>query len=333
MSEFTIRDLAPDDAAALSDLFVRCYGHTYGSPVFYDVPALRTLIQEGALRSVVVGDDTGLVGHTGITIRHAHALVCETGNTVVDPRSRGQGLLRKLGGALRRRVIREGFSGYVHYPTTAHDIMQRASVNGGGVETGVMLAYVGQTTEYKAIDRKAADRGAGRLAATVAYQPFSEVPAREVVLPEKYRDLLTGMYTHAGLERAVASGVHSCGSLQPTELTCAKHRERGLLSIVLSRTGRDLVPRVNALVREHAPVVTHADLPLDDPHIDTAVEGLNALGFFFCALLPEFARTDMLRLQNLHAPEPGDFAPHVINEQARVFCEIMRRDARGQYSP
>src|SRR5690606_8944519 len=96
----------------------RSYGAAYGTALFYDVPALGNWLCDGRLRSVVALEGECVVAHTAITIRHPGAQVCETGNTVIDPRHRGRGLLKLIGMALHERVAREGFAGYVHYPTT-----------------------------------------------------------------------------------------------------------------------------------------------------------------------------------------------------------------------
>ena len=53
---------------------------------------------------------------------------------------------------------------------------------------------------------------------------------------------------------------------------------------------------------------------------------LSALRFFFCALLPEFAHTDVLRLQALHDPDPSDFYPNLVNETARRLGRHIRED-------
>ena len=49
--------------------------------------------------------------------------------------------------------------------------------------------------------------------------------------------------------------------------------------------------------------------------------------FFFCALMPEFAHTDVLRLQRLESPAPGSFAPKLANEGARRLLSFIARDA------
>jgi hypothetical protein len=50
---------------------------------------------------------------------------------------------------LHELALRSGFSSHIQYPTTAHSVMQKASVSYGGAETGVMLAYIGTESDQK----------------------------------------------------------------------------------------------------------------------------------------------------------------------------------------
>ncbi len=52
------------------------------------------------------------------------------------------GLKGRLGLALGEVLVSEGAVGFIHFPTTAHPVMQRALLSAGGRETGVMLAYL-----------------------------------------------------------------------------------------------------------------------------------------------------------------------------------------------
>ena len=78
------------------------------------------------------------------------------------------------------------------------------------------------------------------------------------------------------------------------------HSRRGLLRIEVESAGSDLEAFVDGLLREQRAGVAQVDLRLSDPGVGAAVEALRELGFFFCALLPEFAASgDVLRLQRL----------------------------------
>jgi serine/threonine-protein kinase RsbW len=274
------------------------------------------------LRSVVAVDEQGqVVGHTGLTVRapsgsgsiEHQARAAVAGNTVVDPALRGQGILGQMGAALRDLCISEGFIGYVHFPTTAHTIIQKRSVESGGsgnagIETGLQLAYIPETTaDYRGVQDLAATRR-GRLAVTVVYQPFEEAPLRKVYLPERYAERLTELFEAAKLKRQRRHGRYNPAASSRLELDFDERRS--LLHIQVEESGGDLGEQLDALLDsyppgEAAPAIMHADLFLDNPDIGRAVKALSSRGFFYCGLLPEVAHTDVLRMQRLHSLPPG----------------------------
>jgi len=313
-----IRGLIATDAAALVACFRRCYGDTYPADDFYDAQRLARRIESGALRSVVaIADDGTLVGHTGLTVRHPGAKSIEAGNTVVDPACRGQGLLGQLATALTALCVEAGYIAYLHYPTTAHEIMQKASVRGGGLETGVMLDYIPAETDYRAIDRTH-----GRLAATVVYQSFSDAPARKLWIPSAYQRLATNLYATASLARTLRIADDPIEA-RNTAASNSYSTRRGLLHLHVTAAGRDLEDVVAAAASRDAPAVVHIDLCLDDPAIGAATLTLRQAGFVFCALLPEFAHTDVLRLQRLTTPGASSFSPRLVNAGAQRLVDLM----------
>ncbi len=318
-----IRALAPEDATALTRCFRRCYGDTYPAAELYDPEAIRRRLEDGTLRSVVAVTTPGeIVGHTALSVRHPAACVAEAGNTVVDPAYRGRGLLRELGLMLAERCRSDGFAGFVHYPTTAHEVMQRASVKAGGIETGVMLGYVTAGAEYLGIED---ERPAGRLAATVVYQPITPLPRREVILPERYGALLEELYLELGVERTF--GPSRRPPLGRSSVRTAHGAREGILRHTVDAIGADLdEPIVAPPGTQRALPVTLIDLPLADPGIEHAVEALTRSGFFYCGLMPGFAAGDVLRLQRLGEKASDADRPKLANAGARRLLDYIVAD-------
>lgn len=323
--DITTRRLMPEDAPALTALIRRCYGETYGPSIFYDTPALAEMISKRKLCSVVAENGQQIVGHMGLTVHHSESIICETGNTMVDQNTRGQGLLLKLGMALHNLVLQEGYVGYVHYPTTAHHIMQRASVAYGGKETGVMLSYVSEMTGPKLTDKQTSP-----LAATVVFQPLSPVPNRKVTLPAKYYAVIERLYENLNLDRTVMTSSPYLGKSSinsDTPMVADYCSKRGKLHIFTKKKSSNITGNVSALIEKYQPKVTHIDLPLDNAEIDSVVDSLNDIGFFFCALLPEFAHTDLLRLQAITSLEQDDLELNLINEDAISLGDFICQSA------
>jgi GNAT superfamily N-acetyltransferase len=312
-----IRSLRPEDAAALSACFERCYGRTYATPTFYDVEGLRAMIAARELRSVIATVGDRVIGHTALTVRHPRARAVEAGNTVVDPDYRGGGLLGRLGGALADLCRQAGYVGYVHYPTTAHAIMQARSVAGGGVETGVMLSYIPADTDYHGVARPS-----GRLAATVVYQPLARAPHRVIRIPRAY-PWLSGLYTRLGLDRTFRP--HAGALRGASRLIARSNERRGLLHVDCVTAGADLAAEIERLRTRAGAAVMHVDLDLGALGASAAVDALRGVGFYYCGLLPEFGDSDVLRLQWL--AQRGSDAVELANPGARDLLARIRQDA------
>lgn len=319
----TLRPLESADAEALTRCFERCYGTSYVDPSFYDPDELRARMASGRLRSVVAVAASGeLVGHMGLSFREPGGRSADAGNTVVDPGYRGHGLSTRLGAALTRLSQELGFCAFHHYPTTRHPILQKLSVQGGGVETGLMLDYIPAETEYRELPGSAAGK---RLAVTVVHQPLAAAPARKVSFPERYAELMTFLYARARLERSALPVAASELGVSRTQL--AEHHDvrRGLLRLRLARAGSDLAERVADLAAAADAPVVQVDLSLDGALPASAIDVLRDCGFFYCALLPEYRQGDVLRLQRLREGRMPSM-PDLVSEDARRLFELMRRD-------
>jgi hypothetical protein len=247
----------------------------------------------------------------------------------IDPRCRNQGLAARLAAALIDVSRRLGAVGFHHYPTTAHPIMQKLAVQAGGVETGVMLAYIPEGTEYKDLGGAPEE---GRLAVVAVYQPLDTAPARGVFLPPRYAPMLRAIYERAGLERE-ALAVTDASVSPSTQISSRFDDRRGLLRIHVDRAGEDLLVRIGGATGAAPVEVTHVDLLLSDPGAPRAVEALRMRGFFFCAVLPEFAASDVLRLQRLReAAGPGS-PPALVHPEAREILRAALADREAAGNP
>lgn len=316
-----IRSLTAADAKNLTACFRRCYGDSYVPAFFYDPAEVRSRLADRRLESLVATAPSGeIVGHMALMRPHASAATVELGSAIVDSRYRRHGLLSRLGAGLVELARAAGAVGYHHYQTTAHAIIQRAAAEAGGAETGIMLAYIPAATEYRDL---VSPSPAGRLAAVTVYQALAVAPVRDVVLPRRYDALLRDIYDAAGLERhGISSHRESVSS--STHTTTDFDAQRSLLRIHVDHIGTDLGAQVTAIEREHPSDVTHVDLVLSDRSVSRGVEDLHARGFFFCSLLPEYAASDVLRLQRLHTASWA--RPDLVTTRAREILDAILAD-------
>jgi Acetyltransferase (GNAT) family len=315
-----VRTMVPTDAPGLAACIRRCYGDSYMKRVMYQPAALAELVRASAYSGVVATAGADIVGHIGFNRPNPAATVVEAGTTVVDPEYRGAGLMNRLAQALSGIVVAEGATGFVHFPTTAHTVMQKASLSAGGCDTGVMLAYL----PPDARDLTIGGTGNDRLAVTVVYQPLAESPAQAIFLPERYNSLIAGFAERLHLRRSAASG--EAKPAGRTDVRQTSDAELGLERLAVHRIGEDIADVVLALALATDTTLIHVDLTMNQPDIHHAVEQLHQTGFAFAAWLPGWNESDVLRLQLVKDPTDGELHPILYSTNANNIATLIRNE-------
>ena len=318
-----VRPMTPADAQGVSECISRCYGDAYPKRVMYRPDEVAMLVRSRAYNGVVATAGAGVVGHIGFTWPTSASTVVEAGTTVVDPSCRGMGLMGRLALALVEVLASEGAVGFIHFPTTAHPVMQRASLSAGGRETGVMLAYLPAETRDLAIGAL----GEERLAVTVVYQPVLKAPSQSIHLPRRYDRLILGVADGLGLSRSAARTFRA--PIGESQLERVHDASRGLERISVDRIGADIATKVTSVVTATAAALVHVDLPMNDPAIDHTVEQLRLASFTFAAWLPGWAGHDVLRLQHVAAPSEAELSPTLFSSDARALMTVIRTELLG----
>jgi hypothetical protein len=324
--ETNIRTMVSADSVGLSDCIRRCYGNGYANRLMYEPTVLAEQLSSRAYRGVVAVRGTNIVGHIGYNFPTPSATVVEAGTTVVDPAYRGAGLLGQLAQALRANIIADGATGFLHYPTTAHTVMQKASLKSGGWETGIMLAYLPPDARDVAIGGSGEDR----LAVTVVYQPLSEASARALFLPDCYGSLIMDFAKRLQLCRTSAGDHENPTGATSMRQVTDQHSRRD--RIIVDRIGNDLVERVVTAIEVSDAGVCHVDLSMDQPEVHLAVEQLRKLGFAFCAWLPGWSKSDVLRLQFLKGSTTGELRPNLHSHAADQLALLIQSELQNSVS-
>lgn len=310
--------LGAQHAPLICDCFQRVYGDTYANELFYDPVALAQAISDTRIRCVGALRQDTLLGHMAMTM-DPKARVAELGNTIVDPAARGDGLAWKIGDELARWCVEAGFTGYLHYPTTDHHIMQRRSVE-GGYETGLMLGYVPLETDGK-VEAGVKTR---RAAATIVYQPLAETPGSETLfLPAALQTLIPTLAAPTGLQRQWVSAPAGDTS-QTTVAEVERFARRSLSRLRVARVGTDF-KQVLHRFKAGGDDCLQVDLLMSDPGIETGVQRVTDSGGLFCGWLPGYQETDVCRYQWIDRTICDD-APAVVNETAQSILAFIVGD-------
>jgi len=304
-----VRFLTPDDASALSAVIERSYGDSYDCRWVYDQGEVRRRLVDGTLRSVVGEADGRIVGHLGLTRRHADAPVGEAGQAVVDPAFRGHHVFETLKRALADDSREHGLLGMYSEATAAHPYSQKANLALGARETGFLLGYIPASVEYTDIEKRAQGRRQSAALFYLATNPDALVPLHP---PPWHRAIVTAITSRNDLRRELGASPPS-RLRGRTELDVDAHPDHAEAFVTVRHLGLDAVDTIAASVSRLAESndCIYLDLRLADPSTARLPREVHdELGFFFGGLIPHLADGDVLRLQYLHDvdADPSDVA-------------------------
>jgi len=295
--------MVPEDGVALARCLYRCYGYSYDSDYMYDVGKVAELQRSGLLHSCVAVTPPGeVVGHLALNFRQAGDRVGEAAQAIVDPRYRGHGLFEKMKQFLMEQMRGRGLYGIYSEAVTLHPYSQKGNLAVGAHETGLLLGYIPATVSYKNIK----DLQKQRQAVALFFVKLNDVPEPTVWLPAHHAGMIRRVYLHNRLSRKEsAPPARENRAVLParSRLDVRVRTDHNSAFLLVREFGQDLVRLVRFRQRElfgQRLDCIYLDLPLGEPGVVEFCGPLEALGFFFGGIIPEYFEGDVLRLQCLN---------------------------------
>ncbi len=325
-----IRPLGPADTRALIACIRRCYGDTYPHLELYGEDWIRASLESGRLSSTVAAwPDGRIVGHIGSLREARDEPVVDTIAGIVDPAHRRQGLVPKIGAAMLAADRARGIRGARHTATAAHDRTQKLIASAGGIATGVLLAQLPSTTDYRGLDH---GFGRARIAVVTYYQSWAPLPPLTVYPGPRDEAIVSTLYEALGHDRRVLP-VHGPGHEARLTARSSFDPRTGVTHLRFTPAADDRGPAtmesaIDASLNGSAEVV-HADVPLADPGAPSAIAALRARGFIFGALLPGSPRSEILRLQFVGRAKLALDAIVTASEQGAGMLHHVRSELEG----
>jgi len=339
-AEFHARAMLPSECDALARLVYRCYGYDYPADEIYYPERMSALIDGGLMHSAVVCNEAGeLVAHASLTLARSKARIAEAGKLVVDPRYRSHGLARKVATLRLERAAELGLLGLWTECVSNHPFSQKNQRKLGARETGVFMGMLPASVQMVGLESEAEERGS----LIPMYLPLAGSPARELYVPERYRELIAEIAEHLELERELTT--RGAPAAKESRISVSVNRLLNVAVIDVAVAGADFLERLETHM-EHLYDMrvssVYLDLHLGDPGSAHAGDHVAGHGFFFSALLPESGAVgDVLRLQ-VHnhehiTPESIQLATdwgeglltRCVEDRARVLEESRRRRLEG----
>jgi hypothetical protein len=299
-----IRFLRADEAAELSRCVYRSYGGSYDSDWVYQPDIIADKISRGMLRSIVgIDSNAEIVGHAGMNYTNADALVAESGQAVVDPRYRGHHIFTSLKSFMVDHAKQEGLLGIYSEATAVHPYSQKANLDLGAHETGILLGYIPQAVEYKQIATADADESSRRQSVTLFYLKTNVGAERPVYAPTHHHgmvaDILSTSGIHGKIEPATQPTLHNATKL---DIQLREKHRQAIMSV--ERYGNDFVAVISEELSKFCTqgyACIYVDLPLAEPATEYLGKSCEELGFFFGGVFPHMrGNGDVLRLQYLN---------------------------------
>ena len=296
-----IRFMRVDEATALARCVYRSYGDSYDADWVYQPDLIADKIEQGILRSIIgLATDGEIVGHAGMNFATPNARVAESGQAVVDPRYRGHHIFTSLKRYMADWATREGMYGIYSEATALHPYSQKANLELGAHETGILLGYIPASVHYKDIQNAESQR---RQSVTLFYLKTNDGPERSVYAPARHHEVIAKILATSGIHGELKDSLPL--KLAATTKLALHLREKHKQAVIsVTRFGTDFMARIadqlNQFCKQHRECI-YVDLPLTNPATAHLGEECEKLGFFFGGIFPHMlGNGDVLRLQYLN---------------------------------
>ena len=306
--ELSIRLMKPEESVQVSRCIYRSYRYTYLNEDLYFPERIEAKNRDKSMVSAVAVTAGGeVVAHfalmerdTARGSRHGRGVkVAEIGVAVVIPEYRKRGIMKTLLELLMEEAGRRNVTALFGDAFTMHTLSQRTNIKFGFHETALQLSVI-PPGAIRPVTEVVQKPGPGHVITFFKY--LREAEPYAVYLPSGHADMLGEIYRRLGLKRIFPDIEGVPRGPLPEESTLRLVFSQVLRTAVVEvvEYGEDLPGRVEAkFLRLEAKGLNalYVDLDLTEPCIVEATSRLEALGFFFSGLLPDFCGKDVLRLQ------------------------------------
>ncbi len=293
LKKIRIRTFRAGDGDGIAKLIYRNYNFTYYKDTFYIPYKVREANQDKSVTSIVAYYKDELIGHFAL-LKSKFSNIAEIGVATVDPRFKRMGIMNLMFDELILTAKKEGLKAIYGEALTMHPFSQKANLRHNMTETAICLGLVPETMQIEESIKTAQKSGA-----MIAYLLFDPL-ARKLYLPTLYKDELLKVYSRAGLEVREAKT-----STIKRPALCARVNmmlNSGVIVIEDIFEPRAFMQEFEHLRHQKLDMV-FADINLHHIHgIDTIIETLNGLSFFYSGLLFEYYyNEDYIRLQYINS--------------------------------
>ncbi|MFO7816263.1 MAG: GNAT family N-acetyltransferase [Thermodesulfobacteriota bacterium] len=297
-----IEPLNEKRSVELAQLVYRSYGNSYVYKDIYYPKRIRRNHRNGTLQSWVARTQKDrLVGHIAWIKDEPNAEVVEWGIAVVDPRWRGQGIMKRLLGALVKSPDSQTGRVLFAHAVTAHPYTQKTCLDYGFKPAALLLGYVPATLQFRGINEHLSQRGSS----FVSVRMRAPLPEAAIYPPTQYFELLATLDNALDCRWSLKTPTDSNRAAVPdqTKFTTHMNRELNIAQIDIHHIGwnhaRIILQELHRLCCEHIDVIFLV-LDMDDPLTPEAATQAEEHGFFLAGWVPMQSKLNTLMFQYLN---------------------------------
>jgi hypothetical protein len=327
----TFRYLQAGEGARLSDAIRVAYGASYDVRWVYDAAEVDARLAAGTYVSWIAESAEGeLLCHEGMSLAAAGDAVGHSGQAVTMPAARGQHLFTRTKRHLMDWARERGLAGMFSEATAAHPHSQRANLELGAHETGILLGWIPASVENDA----AGEKRPRRQSAVLFYTKLNDGHERPVYAPERHREIVGRTLELCELRGELTEPPTDAAIPERTKLHVVVEQDHNLAVITAQEPGADLEAAVAAerhhLFHRQNLDAIYLDLPLENPATALLADHLERLGVSYAGIFPNpRAAGDVLRLQSLHGARiaPDDLS--VASDHGRELLDYVLGELPG----
>jgi len=296
------RFLQPGEGHILADAIRVAYGETYDVRWVYDGNEVNKRLQAGTYVSCVAESPDGdLLCHEGMSLAAAGDAVAHSGQAVTMPQARGQHLFTRTKRFLMDWARDRDLAGMFSEATAAHPYSQKANLDLGAHEIGILLGWIPASVSNDA----AADQKATRQSAVLFYTKLNDGHERPVYAPPRHQEIIRKTLELSELRGTLADPPPYTKLPGRSQLRVEANPDHNIALITVQEAGADLAAAISA-ERQHLFHVEkvdaiYFDLPLENPATALLGDQLEPLGVSYAGVFPNHrVDGDVLRMQSLH---------------------------------
>ncbi|HPF21720.1 MAG TPA: GNAT family N-acetyltransferase [Syntrophomonas sp.] len=296
---YQIRRMLPHEAVEVSKCAYMSYGYSYANEHVYYPERLRQLNEEGKMVSFVAVTDSGeIIGHVALIFDDSDPLVPVSDDAFVKPQYRGAGCLNDLGRALVQWATDHAILGSYALAVTSHPYSQKVASRWGYHDTAIYIS-IDTPFDFKAIKEEAGQRESE----TLLFRYFRPSRNVNIYAPARHAGMITQIYQHQGVNTTVLSPAPDLQLPAEEAVIEVKYDPSIIAYIKVKQYGHQITSEINRILKGlciQRTETIYLYLPLNNPFTSLLTSDFEALGFFFCGIMPGSEGRDQLILQYLN---------------------------------